>query len=105
MKTSMIKRMVLAAALAAGLCGCGTIATGIVERVEPQLERLVDAGIEREEKLAGVWGTTNSYFYAATTAREEAIRAEAQEMVAVWSDEILQKLDEMISAKMKKGAK
>lgn len=100
-----VKKIVLALAAGLALCGCGTVAERLADAIEPRIERIVDSQIEREEKLAGIWGTTNSYFYAEKTAEEDAIRAEAQEMVAVWSDEILQKLDEMISAKMKKGAK
>ena len=100
------KRKILAVLLVAlGLCGCGTIAKHLADAIEPRLERIVDAQIEREEKLAGIWGTTNSYFYAERSAEEEAIRAEAADMVAVWSDEILQQLDAMISAKLKKGGR
>lgn len=81
MKTSMIKRTVLAAALAAGLCGCGTVAEHLMDAMEPRLEKIVDAQIEREERIAGIWGTTNSYFHVTAQAKEEVKQAEREEVL------------------------
>lgn len=105
----------LAAAL---LCGCGTLSgklgeatdaqidtlvVRIADAIEPRLEKMVDAQIEREERALGIWGTEESYFYAERKATESDIRATAEEMVATWSEELRRNLDAMIDAKLKGG--
>lgn len=86
-----------AAVLVVPLTGCSTIAEKLADElagaIQPQLERLVDSQIEREEKALGIWGTTNSFFYiqAEAAKAEEAAQEEARK------EEVLSAVVEMIS--------
>lgn len=99
------------------LSGCGTLSgklddatdaqlDSIVERIanaiEPRIEQLVDSQIEREERALGIWGTTNSYFYAEQSAQKTEIRAEAEALVASTADELLKQIDRLIDNKLRK---
>ena len=104
----MKHRIIIAALAALTLCGCGTIANRIADAIEPRLEALVDKQIEREEKIAGIWGTTNSYFYAeaeAEAAKEEAKKEEVlsalAELIAKNQDKLLAEAEKLVNKKLK----
>ena len=98
-----MKRLILCLALVLPLCGCGTIADKLADALEPRIERIVDQQIEREEKLAGIWGTTNSYFYVETVAEEAAVRQEAETLISSRMDDLLQEVDALITKRLKGG--
>ncbi len=88
-------------------CGCGTIADCLAEAMEPRLERLVDAQIEREERMSGVWGTTNSYLYvkaeaekAEEEAKKEDMLAAVAELIAKNQDLLLAEAEKLVEKKM-----
>lgn len=104
----MKHRIIIAAIAALTLCGCGTIANRIAESIEPRIEALVDKQIEREEKLAGIWGTTNSYFYVAAeaeAAKEEEKKQEVlsalAELIAANQDKLLAEAEKLVNKKLK----
>ena len=109
----MKHRIIIAALAALTLCGCGTIANRIADAIEPRIEALVDKQIEREEKAAGVWGTTNSYFYieAEAAKAEEAAQEEAQkeevlsavvELISKNQEQLLSEAEKLVEKKLKK---
>lgn len=98
-----MKRIAMLAIAASLLCGCGTIAEKIADAIEPRIEKIVDAQIEREERAAGIWGTTNSYFYVEQVAEESAIREEAEALVATKMDALLKEVDALITERLKGG--
>jgi hypothetical protein len=99
----MKKAIVVALALMIATCGCGTIAEKLADALEPRIEKIVDTQIEREERAAGIWGTTNSYFYVETVAEEASIREEAEALVASKMDDLLKEVDALITERLKGG--
>ena len=110
----MKHRIIIAALAALTLCGCGTIANRIADAIEPRLEALVDKQIEREERMAGIWGTTNSYFYieaqaakaeeaAQEQAKKEEVMSVVAEMIAKNQDTLLAEVEKFVEKKIKKG--
>lgn len=103
----MKHRIIIAALSALTLCGCGTIANRIADAIEPRIEALVDKQIEREEKLAGIWGTTNSYFHvqaeAARAAQEEQkqdLLGAVAELIAANQDKLLAEAEKLVEKKI-----
>lgn len=100
----MKKHIIIAAIVALTLCGCGTIANRIADAIEPRLEALVDKQIEREEKIAGIWGTTNSYFYAEAAKEEEKkqeVLSALAELIAANQDKLLAEAEKLVNKKLK----
>lgn len=104
--------------LAASLCGCSTIAENLADEladaIQPQLERLVDSQIEREEKAIGIWGSTNSYFYiqaeaakaeeaAQEEARKEEVLSAVVELISKHQEALLTEAEKLVEKKLKKG--
>jgi hypothetical protein len=92
-----MKRLILCLALVLPLCGCATIAEKLADAIEPQLERLVDAQIEREERMAGIWGTTNSYFHVQAEAARAAQEEEKQDLLAAVAELIAKNQDQLLA--------
>lgn len=102
-----MKRLILCIAIVLLLSGCTTIAEKLADAIEPQLERFVDAQIEREERAAGIWGTTNSYFHvqaeAARAAQEEQkqdLLTAVSELIAKNQDQLLAEAEKLVEKKM-----
>lgn len=93
----MKHRIIIAALAALTLCGCSTIADRLADAIEPQLERLVDAQIEREERMAGIWGTTNSYFHVQAEAARAAQEEEKQDLLAAVAELIAKNQDQLLA--------
>lgn len=90
------------AAIVASLCGCASIANHILDAMEPRLEQIADYQIEREEKLQGIWGTTNSYFYARRQLEEEELRKQVDDAISIYRDELMKQIDKIISERFAK---
>lgn len=104
----MKHRIIIAAIAALTLCGCGTIANRIADAIEPRIEALVDKQIEREEKLSGIWGTTNSYFYVESEAaaakeaeKKEEVLSALAELIAANQDKLLAEAEKLVNKKFK----
>lgn len=104
----MKKAMMILALAVLPLAGCATVAERLADALEPRLEKMVDAQIEREERRAGIWGTTNSYFHAEAERKAEeearskdAILAAVEELVLKNQDEILKRAEKLVEQRFK----